>query len=73
MVQQRSHMPLVLDIAKRLRHQLPAPGWAQMMRGLQEMPHQVELALLNLGDVKTRKLGQRHPRCVSNLQRSAFP
>jgi hypothetical protein len=66
-------MLLKLDTAKRLKHRWLAPGLAQKMRGLQEMPHQVELALLNLGDVKTRKLGQRHPRCVSNLQRSAFP
>jgi hypothetical protein len=39
----------------RLTHQWRAPGWVQKMRALQEMPHQVELVLLNLGDVKIRK------------------
>jgi hypothetical protein len=73
MVQQQQRTLLELDIAKCLAHQLPEPNLAQMLHAQQEMQHQVVLELLGLDDEKRAKLGQRHPRYVSNLQRSAFP
>jgi hypothetical protein len=73
MVLQQPRKLLKLDIAKHLKHQLPAPNLVQMWHEQQGMQYQVVPALLNLGDMQRAKLGQRHPRYVSNLQRSAFP